>query len=135
MPTTTDFLILYGLLACIALYPLLKFLSKTSFKSRKRILLSRYKALRKESLRIQEAMSMHILSGNADRELLTGEITYGEYYRRLKHNHVSHLSSKIQEKLQNSDNPLLLIKTVEELNEQEKKLKEAQSLLSGILAH
>lgn len=127
MPTSPDFLILYGLLACIGLYLLIKYIARATFRQRKAELLERFKQLRLESIRLQEEVSAYMLANNAENERMPHGVALEQFYRQLKHNHSAHLSSKIIEKLQNSDNPLLLKKTAEEMDVQQAWLKEAQS--------
>jgi uncharacterized membrane-anchored protein YhcB (DUF1043 family) len=130
MPTAPEFTILYGLLACIVLYLIFKYIAKNSIRQKKQILLERIKSLRLDSIKLQEEVSTYMLAHNAEHEATQSGLTIGQFYRQLKHNHAAHLSSKLIEKLQNSDNPLLINKASEELDDQEAKLKEAQSLFS-----
>ncbi|MES2485158.1 MAG: hypothetical protein V4581_04315 [Bacteroidota bacterium] len=82
---------------------------------------------------MQELLSEYMLSTNAERKLVKDNVTFAEYYRQLKNNHVTHLSSKFLDKLQKSNNPLLLKKTADILNHQELKLKDAENVISGIV--
>jgi uncharacterized membrane-anchored protein YhcB (DUF1043 family) len=133
MFTSPEFLILYGLLACIALYLLIKYAARTTFRQQKAEVLERFKQIRLESIKFQEEVSNFMLSNNAENEMMPHGVVLGQFYRQLKHNHSAHLSSKIIEKLQNSDNPLLIKKTTEDLNEQDKWLKEAKSQFNSAI--
>ena len=127
MLSSPDFLILYGLVALIICYLLIKYVAKISFRKRKRAVLEKFKSLRLESVALQKEVSNYMLAQNAEHLPMANGVTVSQFLRQLKYNHASHLSSKLIEKLQNSDNPLLIKKTAEELNEQEGKLKEAQT--------
>lgn len=135
MSSLPDIALLYALIACIAGYLIFRYLVKISLRNKKQDLVRKIKDLRLVSIKLQKSLSNYILSKNADRELLYADVTFGQYYRYLKHNHAAHLSSKLIEKLQNSDNPLLIKKTTEELQEQDRKMNEAQGILSAILMH
>lgn len=132
MPMSPDFLILYGLVAAIIVYLLLKYLAKISFRQKKQVVLEKFKSLRLESVALQKEVSNYMLAHNAEHQQIATGITVSQFLRQLKHNHASHLSSKLIERLQNSDNPLLIKKTSEELNDQENKLKEAQNTFAAI---
>jgi hypothetical protein len=133
MPTTPDFMVLYGLLLCFALYLLYKYIVKNSVRQKKQLLLERIKSIRLDSIKLQEEVNNYILAQNAGLEAMPGGVTVNQFYRQLKHNHVVYLSSKLIEKLQNTDNPMLIKKTSNELDNQEAKLKEAQALFESIL--
>ncbi len=136
MQSAPEFTILYGLLACIALYLLFKYITKISVRQKKQAVLERFKSLRLESIRLQKEVSDYMLTYNTEHEKTPDGITIGQLHKQLKHNHAAHLSSKLIEKLQNSDNPLLIKKTSEELDQQETKLKHSQNLfltVSGTL--
>jgi uncharacterized membrane-anchored protein YhcB (DUF1043 family) len=128
MQPSPEFTILYGLVACIAIYLLFKYVTKITMRQKKQIVLERIKALRLESVTLQKEINTYILSQNAEHQTTPTGITVGQFYRQLKYNHCAHLSSKLIEKLQNSDNPLLIKKTLEELDPQKEKLKEARAL-------
>lgn len=119
---------------CIVLYLLFKFLnSRSSFVNRKNSLLKRYQKLRGKSLKLQEALSKHILSSHAEKDIFMDTITYSDYSRYLQKNHIHNLSDKNYVKLKNSNNRLLFKSTAAMLDEQELKLKQAENNLSNIL--
>ena len=119
---------------CIVLYLLFKFLnSRSSFVNRKDSLLVRYRKLRAKSIKLQEALSKHILSSNADKDIFMDTITYSDYSRYLQKNHIQYLSDRNYVKLKNSNNRLLFKSTALMLDAQEAKLKQAENNLSNIL--
>ncbi|KOS07416.1 hypothetical protein AM493_16230 [Flavobacterium akiainvivens] len=132
MPNNPDLTVLYGLLACIAIYLLIKYINKSRVRQKKQALLERFKALRLESIELQKEISNYMLGHNAEHNPTPAGVTVGQFLRQLKHNHAAHLSSKLIEKLQNSDNPLLIKKTTDELDDQETKLKESKELFLSI---
>jgi hypothetical protein len=132
MSTSPDFLILYGIGAAIVVYLLFKYIAKISLRQRKIAVLEKIKRLRLESVELQKEVNTYMLAHNAEHQLTPAGITVGQLHRQLKHNHAAHLSSRLIEKLQNSDNPLLIKKTSDELLDQEIKLREAQSVFRSI---
>lgn len=120
--------------SCIVLYLLFKFLnSRSTFVNRKNSLLKRYRKLRAQSLKLQEALSKHILSSNADKDIFMDTTTYSDYSRYLQKNHIQNLSDRNYVKLKNSNNRLLFKSTALMLDAQEAKLKQAENNLSNIL--
>jgi hypothetical protein len=94
--------------------------------------LSRYGELRKQSLELQKITSNYILSEDMSNRIMKGEITYTEFYRQLKHSHVSNLSDKCLQKIKYSNNLLSLKKAEQRLQHEEERLAEARSLISYI---
>jgi hypothetical protein len=133
MITNSDIGLAIALAAAIVLFLVLRQLNNATSKQEKLRLLEKYQVLRKKSIKIQEIISSYMLSCDAEKELITDGITYAQYYRSLKFNHISYLSSKYLQKLQNSQNPLLFKKTAGILDHQEVKLKEAENLVSSVL--
>jgi len=133
MPSNPDLLAFIALTCIVAGYLIFKLVIKRLSFERKRSLIIRFQQLRKQSLSLQELLSEYMLSTNAERKLVKDNVTFAEYYRQLKSNHVTHLSSKFLDKLQKSNNPLLLKKTADVLKHQEIKLKDAENVISGIV--
>ncbi len=133
MSSNPDLLAFIALICIVAGYLIFKLVLKRLSFEKKRNLIVRFQQLRKQSLSLQELLSEYMLSTNAERKLVKDNVTFAEYYRQLKNNHVTHLSSKFLDKLQKSNNPLLLKKTADILNHQELKLKDAENVISGIV--
>jgi len=120
--------------SCIALYLFIKFFnSRSTFINRKNSLLKRYQKLRSKSLKLQEAVSKHMLTSHSEKDIFMDTITYNDYSRYLQKNHIHNLSDKNYIKLKNSNNRLLFKATASMLDEQEIKLKQAENNLSNIL--
>ena len=130
---TNDFAVFEVILAIVVVYFATGFLVKKISMKRKGQILSRYGAVRKQSLELQKTLSHQVLSDTADRATLNGQISYADFYRQLKSNHVYNLSDKYVSKVKNSNNPLFLNKAERNLQEQEEKLKSAEQLISGTM--
>jgi hypothetical protein len=119
---------------CFALYLYFKYLNTTSsFVNRKTNLLARHRKLRAKSLKLQEALSKHILSSQVEKDIFMDTITYSDYLRYLKKNHILNLSDKNYVKLKNNNNRLFLKSVASMLDNQEVKLKQAEVNLHNIL--
>lgn len=133
MILTNDFTILeVGAAAAIA-YLLTVFIIKRISLKRKRELLTRYSNLRKQSLELQKTLSHYVLTDSTDELIPQGQISYADFYKQLKSNHVYNLSDKYLSKVKKSNNPLFLNKAERNLQEQEQKLKKAEQLISRSL--
>jgi len=119
---------------CLTIYLLYKYLNTTSqFVNRKQNLVARHQKLRAKSLKLQEALSRHILSSHAEKDIFMDSITYNDYSRYLKKNHIQNLSDKNYVKLKNNNNRLFLKSVASMLDTQEAKLKQAEIDLQNIL--
>ena len=94
-------------------------------------MLSKYSELRRQSLTLQEVVSNYLLADDADKRLLSGELTCADLYRQLKSNHVYNLSDKYLSKVKKSNNLLFLNRAERKLYEQEERLNNAQRLISS----
>jgi len=128
-----DFTIFEVLIATAFVYLLTVFIVKRISLPRKRELLNRYSSLRRQSLELQKTLSQHVLTDSNDALIPQGQVSYADFYRQLKSNHVYNLSDKYLAKVKNSNNPLFLNKAERNLQEQEQKLKNARQLISGTM--
>jgi|GEM_PF-3152596 len=128
-----DFTIFEVLIATAFVYLLTVFIVKRISLRRKRELLNRYSSLRRQSLELQKTLSQHVLTDSTDALIPQGQVSYADFYRQLKSNHVYNLSDKYLAKVKNSNNPLFLNKAERNLQEQEQKLKNARQLISGTM--
>ncbi|MFP9098059.1 hypothetical protein ACLI09_03315 [Flavobacterium sp. RHBU_24] len=128
-----DFTILEVLIAVAFVYLVSVFIIKRISLKRKEEILNRYSSLRRQSLKLQKTLSQHVLTESTDALIPQGQVSYADFYRQLKSNHVYNLSDKQLSKVKNTNNLLFLSKAERNLQEQEQKLKNAEQLISGTL--
>ncbi|MFY7730468.1 MAG: hypothetical protein ACOVRN_13190 [Flavobacterium sp.] len=132
MLLTNDLMILVALGAACGLYAFVAFCIQKLSVNKKEQMLSKYSELRRQSLTLQEVVSNYLLADDADKKLLSGELTCADLYRQLKSNHVYNLSDKYLSKVKKSNNLLFLNKAERKLYEQEERLNNAQRLISSV---
>lgn len=120
--------------AAFALGLLASFIARKVSAHKKQLMLKKYSELRKQSLALQGSMNDLIMAGDAERKTIEGSLTYGDFYKQLKSNHMYNLSEKYLSKVKKSNNLLFLNKAERNLQQQEEKLKNAQQLLSFAMA-
>lgn len=124
----------FGVLTATVIVSFLStFVIKKISQEKRRRMLVRYSALRKQSLDLQKTMSDQLLADSAENITLNGELSCNDFYRQLKSNHVYNLSDKYLSKVKKSNNLLFLNKAERNLEEQEQKLKDAEQLLMASL--
>lgn len=101
--------------------------------SKKRNLLNSFKEVREKSLSLQNSVTEHLMLHDSRDKILTEEMTYGQFLKNLKKNHVTHLSEKRLVKIKTSNTILSerRIKTLigeqnEMLSQMEKQFKNAK---------
>ncbi|MFP9114686.1 hypothetical protein ACLI1A_12155 [Flavobacterium sp. RHBU_3] len=123
-----------AILAAALMYVLATVVIKFVFRQKKEDILSRYSRLRRQSIDLQTAMSGYLLEGNTGKNPIDGELTFADFYRQMKSNHISNLSDKYLSRVKKSNNPLFLTKVEKNLEEQEQKLKDAEQLIATVVA-
>lgn len=129
-----DFTALVVLVTAVLIYFLATVVIKFVFRQKKEDILSRYSRLRRQSIDLQTAMSGYLLEGDAGKNRIDGELTFADFYRQMKSNHISNLSDKYLSRVKKSNNPLFLNKVEKNLEEQEQKLKNAEQLIATVVA-
>jgi hypothetical protein len=134
MPLFPEFTIAIVLGALLLFYLVFRFLnSRPGYRSRKNELLEKFQSLRGKSIKMQEALSNHILTEHVLKDNFVDNYTYGDFLKYLQKNHIQYLSDKNYAKIKNSDNRLLLKQTQQVLEEQQNKLVDAESKLQIVL--
>ncbi len=135
MPLFPELTLIILLSASIAIYMLMLFFnSRPKYQLRRNELLEKFQSLRLRSKNLQDTLSQHILSTDANKKTIGSEnITYGEYFKYLQRNHIQNLSDKEYARLKNTHNRVQQKKAADMLEEQEKRLAEAEKKLSGLL--
>ncbi len=136
MPLFPELTLIILLFASLVIFLLVKFFnSRPNYKKKRFELLERFQALRIKSKTLQETLTQHILSSDANKKPIDEDasLTYGEYFKYLQKNHIQNLSDKEYAKLKNTHNRLQQIKASDMLEEQEMRLAEAEKKLNGIL--
>ncbi len=100
------------------------------YKKSKAETVSEYHNLRVKSHRIQEKLHFYILNNDASKKQMeTTSITYGEYLKKIRKNHVMYLSEKRYIKLRRSNNRVFIYKTKRMLAKQETELNNIETTL------
>ncbi|KOS04667.1 hypothetical protein AM493_00380 [Flavobacterium akiainvivens] len=136
MPLFPELTLVILLSASLVIYLLFAFLNnRPGYKIRRSELLEKFQVLRLKSKSLQEVLSQHILSSDANKKPLTEDdgLTYGEYFKYLQRNHIQNLSDKDYAKLKNTHNRLQQKKVSDMLEEQEIRLAEAEKKLASLL--
>jgi hypothetical protein len=130
MLLNNDLLILVSIALAALCYPLARYLAGKLLYHKKELIIRKHKQLRLQSLHLMQTASQYMLAKNAETDAIDNEVTYADFYRQLKSNHVSNLSDKVLIKIKHSNNPMLLEKAEHQLQRQERKLREAESILN-----
>lgn len=126
----TDAPIIAGIVLAVPAYYLLRWVLQKTLSHKKELIIRKHRMLRQQSLQLMQSVSQHMLAKNAETEAIAEQVTYGDFYRQLKVNHVSNLSDKFLIKIKHSNNPMMLEKAGQKLERQERRLKEAETLLA-----
>lgn len=127
-----DLLILTGIALAALAYPLARYLAGKVLYHKKEIIIQKHTQLRLQSLQLMQTASQYMLSKNAETDRIAGQVSYADFYRKLKTNHVSNLSEKVLIKIKHSNNPMLLGKAEHSLERQEQRLREAEKMLGAM---
>lgn len=135
MPLFPELTLLLLLFGSLVIYLLLRFFnSRPKYQIRRNELLEKFQALRLRSKNLQDILSQHILSSDANKKSIgTDSVTYGEYFKYLQRNHIQNLSDKEYARLKNTHNRIQQKKASDMLEEQEMRLAEAEKKLASIL--
>jgi exonuclease I len=135
MPLFPELTLLILLFASPVIYMLVRFFnSRPKYQIKRNELLEKFQVLRLKSKTLQDVLSQHILSSDANKKSIgTETITYGEYFKYLQRNHIQNLSDKEYAKLKNTHNRIQQKKTADMLEEQEMRLAEAEKKLAHLL--
>lgn len=117
MPYETEITI-----AAIAAVGTLVYAARPRYTQRKTALLAKYRRIRTKSLKIQDALSKHVMENDTINDYITPEMTYGQFIKIIKKQHQQYLSEKTYVKLKNSTNIFFLNRTKRLLEEQEQRL-------------
>jgi predicted RNA-binding protein YlxR (DUF448 family) len=136
MPLFPELTLVLLVSASLIVYLLTAFLNKRPrYMMRRNELLEKFQQLRLKSKSLQDKLSQHILSSDANKKTLAEDstITFGEYFKYLQRNHIQNLSDKEYARLKNTHNRIQQKKVSDMLEEQEVRLAEAEKKLAAIL--
>lgn len=102
------------------------FFTAPRYRKKKLQLLSKYRRARSKSLSYQDKLKTYILKHDAQNEMITPEMTYGQLLKELQKHHSAYLSEKRYKRLRR--NPILIgiAKNEKVIEEQEKRLKQTE---------
>ncbi|KOS07326.1 hypothetical protein AM493_15735 [Flavobacterium akiainvivens] len=129
MLLNSDILIATGVVLSPLGYILARHLLGKMLFIKKEQVITKHGKLRQQSLHLMESVSQRMVNSHDDSETIGNEVTYADFYRQLKANHVSNLSDKLIVRVKRSNNPLKLEKAAHRLEQQELRLKEAEMML------
>ncbi len=75
----------------------------TKDTEKKRTLLLRFRDVRARSLHLQNAVADYIMANDSEDGKITTDMTYGQFLKQLKKNHIANLSEKKFAKIKNSN--------------------------------
>nr|WP_322623909.1 hypothetical protein [uncultured Flavobacterium sp.] len=134
MPLIPEFTIAIALGGILVLYILFRFLnSRPGYLGRKNDILDGFQSLRSKSIKLQESLSVLILSNNFAQELLAENFTYKDFLKQLQKNHIQNLSDKNYARIKNTHNRVVLMQAKKMLTEQEIILQDAEARLKKVL--
>lgn len=134
MPLIPEFTIAIALGGILVLYILFRFLnSRPGYLGRKNDILDGFQSLRSKSIKLQESLSVLILSNNFAQELLSENFTYKDFLKQLQKNHIQNLSDKNYARIKNTHNRVVLKQAKKMLTEQEIILQDAETRLKKVL--
>ncbi|KAF2519474.1 hypothetical protein E0W68_03765 [Flavobacterium salilacus subsp. salilacus] len=91
-------------------------------------LLAKYRRARSKSLFYQDKLSSYILKHDAQNEIITPGVTYGQLLKELQKHHSVYLSERRYKRLRR--NPILIGKNEKVIQEQEQRLKETEEKIA-----
>ncbi|OIQ21003.1 MAG: hypothetical protein BM557_04370 [Flavobacterium sp. MedPE-SWcel] len=101
------------------------------YKKKKIKLLAKYRRARSRSLHYQNKLNSYIVKYDAQNEISSSGITYGELLKDLKRHHSAYLSEKRYRKLKR--NHISINRNERVLAAQEKRLKETEEKIAPLI--